>query len=148
MKARLRSLAVPVLAALFAAGCGDSDPVDPGNGDPAPDLSGTYTLVSIQGALTGGVSLGPAEGVTGTFTLSQTTAGDPAFGDYTVSLVLPPPTGAFQDEGTYQNDLDGFWAQAGVIQQGLGTYALVGPRLTVNVTDPIAATSTSLWQRQ
>ena len=146
MKVRLRSLAVPVLLALFATGCGDSDPVDPGNGDPAPDLSGTYTLVSIVGAITGGVQLGPAEGVTGTFTLTQTIAGDPASGTYTVALVLP--AGGFQDQGTYVNELDGFWSQAGDIQQGLGTYAVVGNTLTVNVTDPVVSASSSLWQRQ
>lgn len=146
MKAGLRSLGIAVLLGLFTMGCGDDDPVDPGSGDPAPDLSGTYTLISIVGVVTGGVELGPADGVTGTFTLTQTTAGDPAFGDYTVSLVLP--AGAFQDQGTYQNDLDGFWAQSGDLQQGLGTYAVVANRLTVNVTDPAVSASSSLWQKQ
>ena len=146
MKAGLRSLAIPLLLAPFIAGCGDDDPMDPGNGDPAPDLSGTYTLLAIQGVVTGGVELGPADGVTGTFTLTQTIAGDPASGTYTVSLVLP--SGAFQDQGTYQNDLDGFWAQSGELQQGLGTYAVVANRLTVNVTDPAISASSSLWQKQ
>jgi hypothetical protein len=146
MKVRLRTLAIPILATLFATGCSDSDPVDPGNNGPAPDLSGTYTLVSIVGAITGGVELGPAQGVTGTFTLTQTIAGDPASGTYTVSLVLP--AGAFQDQGTYENQEDGFWAQAGNVQQGLGTYAVVGNSLTVNVTDPIVSASSSLWMKQ
>ncbi|MDX1390636.1 MAG: hypothetical protein R3344_15710 [Acidobacteriota bacterium] len=146
MKVRLRSLAIPVLLGLFTMGCGDDDPVDPGNGDPAPDLSGTYTLISIVGVVTGGMELGPADGVTGTFTLTQTIAGDPASGTYEVSLVLPG--GAFQDEGTYQNELDGFWSQSGNLQQGLGTYAIVANRLTVNVTDPVTASSSSLWQKQ
>lgn len=146
MKSRLRSLAIPLLMALFITGCGDDDPMEPDNGDPAPDLSGTYTLVSIVGVVTGGMELGPADGVTGTFTLTQTTEGDPAFGDYTVSLVLP--AGAFQDQGTYQNDLDGFWQQSGDLQQGLGTYAVVGNTLTVNVTDPVTASSSSLWSKQ
>lgn len=147
MKVRLRSLLVPVLATLFVAGCGDDDNgTGPGNGAP-PDLSGTYSLVSIEGGLTGGVPVGPNEGVTGTFTLQQTTSqGTTAAGTFTVSLVLP--AGPFQDQGSYSVDSDGSWEQLGGVQQGSGTYSVVGSTLTVVVTDPAISASTSVWQKQ
>ena len=153
MKKRIRALFVPVIAAAFAvSACGEDDPM--GGGDtPPPDLSGTYDLVSFQSdLLTGGFTIGPAQGATGTFTLTQTaTSGDEASGTLTVNITVPDGMGGFTtlpDQGTFTVRSDGTWEQTGLLQQGSGTFSLVGGTLTVEVTEPATAVSTSVWQRQ
>lgn len=140
-----------LLLGLAVAGCGDDDPAGPNGGGPPPDLSGTYTLASFTSVLTGGITLTPPI-VTGTFTLTQTNvAGDEATGTLTLSLTVPDGTGGTQtinDGGTFTVRGDGTWEQTGSTVQGTGTFTLVGNALTVNVTSPAAAVSTSVWQRQ
>jgi hypothetical protein len=104
--------------------CSSDDPVDP---PVETDLSGAYVLDSVT---QGGVTLGPAEGATGTLTLTETR--------YTLSITVPSLTGPIttEDTGTYQTDGD-TWTQesdnAGGFQ-GVGTFTLVGGTLTVDVT--------------
>ena len=112
-----------VFAGLSTA-CSSDDPVDP---PVETDLSGAYVLDSVT---QGGVTLGPAEGATGTLTLTETR--------YTLSITVPSLTGPIttEDTGTYQTDGD-TWTQesdnAGGFQ-GVGTFTLVGGTLTVDVT--------------
>lgn len=116
-------LAMLVFAGLSTA-CSSDDPVDP---PVETDLSGAYVLDSVT---QGGVTLGPAEGATGTLTLTETR--------YTLSITVPSLTGPIttEDTGTYQTDGD-TWTQesdnAGGFQ-GVGTFTLVGGTLTVDVT--------------
>lgn len=151
MKARLRWAAVPMLAAFLVAGCGDDDMEGPEGGDPPPNLSGTYSLESFSSPLTGGQSVGPPV-VTGTFTLTQTAVqGGEATGTFTVDLLLPDGMGGqvpFQDQGTFTVRSDGTWEQSGQIQQGSGTFSLVGNTLTIVVSDPLQAAGTTVWLRQ
>ncbi|MDX1577333.1 MAG: hypothetical protein R3266_02570 [Gemmatimonadota bacterium] len=152
MKKGLRTMWIPLVAATFAwSACSDDDPV--GGGDvPPPDLSGTYTLVTFSSPLTGGVPLGPAQGVTGTFTLDQTNVdGDEATGTLSVTINVPDGMGGTNqivDQGTFTIRSDGSWEQSGQLNQATGTYDLQGNVLTVVVTQPAAAVSTSVWQRQ
>ena len=134
---------------LLAAGCGDDDPQGlGGNGNPPPDLSGTYSLVSFT---QGGITLTPPA-VSGTFTLTQTSSSaTEASGTLSVDITVPDGMGGFNnivDQGTFTVRSDGTWQQTGNIQQGSGTFTLVGNTLTVMVTEPLAAASTSVWQRQ
>ena len=147
MKKRLLTLLVPVVGATLAIGCGGGDTMDPE--PPAavgpPDLSGTYSLVSVT---QGGLTVGPP-GATGTFTLSQTSSsGDTASGTLTYSISIPAIGFMQDDEGTFTVKSDGSWAQTGQVAQALGTYTLAGNVLTVIVTEPLAAASTTVWQRQ
>lgn len=122
----LRAL-IPLTMLVFAGlstACSSDDPVDP---PVETDLSGAYVLDSVT---QGGVTLGPAEGATGTLTLTETR--------YTLSITVPSLTGPIttEDIGTYQTDGD-TWTQesdnAGGFQ-GVGTFTLVGGTLTVDVT--------------
>ena len=139
-------LALPALA----AGCdGDEAPMEPDNSP--PNLSGTYTLVSINAIVTGGVTATPPD-VSGTFTLTQTAvAGQEATGTLSMSLTLPDGLGGtadLVDEGTYISRTDGTWEQMGALVQAKGTYALVGNMLTVEATEPAINASTTVWRRE
>lgn len=123
------SLAAVASVALSASGCSNSTT------SPTVDLSGTYSLVSIQfppqPALTS-----PA--ATGTFTLTATT--------YTLQLTIQGQ-GTVNDNGTYS--LNGVnWSQSSTITgQATGTYSVSGNTLTVNATAQ-GVTSISVWQKQ
>jgi len=123
----LRALLPLAFVALvgIAGACGGDD--DEGTGPVETDLSGDYLLVSVT---QGGVTLGPAQGATGTLVVTQTR--------YTLSVTVPGPTGPIttEDTGTYQTD-GNTWTQesdnAGGFQ-GVGTFSLVGDILTIDVT--------------
>ncbi len=89
---------------------------------------------------------------TGTFTLTQTNVdGSEASGTLTVDITVPDGMGGtntVMDTGTFTVRGDGTWEQTGAIQQGSGTFTLVGNTLTVIVTSPAAAASTTIWTRQ
>lgn len=151
MRIRIRSILVPLLAVtLFAGNCDDEGPTTV---VPPPDLTGTYDLASIVGALlTGGVELTPTSvpPATGTMTVTQTSSsGSVATGTYQIDLLIAGnPTG---DAGTYTIDTsNGSWSQDSSTQgfQSVGTFTLSGSRLTVVVATPAAAASTSVWDRQ
>ena len=153
MKKRLLTLLVPVVVASLVAGCGDGtmDPEPPDTQGP-PDLSGSYTLVSLVGSITGGITLAPpvAEGM---FTLTQSSSsGDTGTGSLSVSITVTNPIDGsvfnLEDQGTFTVRADGSWEQTGVQQQALGTYQLAGNLLTVTVTEPATASGTTVWQRQ
>ena len=151
MRKRIRALlASVVVVALTVSACSEDDPM--GGGDPPPDLTGTYDLVSLSSALTGGFPLGPAQGVSGTFTLAQTSASDTeASGTLTVNIMAPDGQGGtitIQDQGTFTIRSDETWEQTGVQQQATGTFTLVGNTLTVVVDAPPTNVSTTVWQRQ
>ncbi|MDE2784653.1 MAG: hypothetical protein OXK77_16995 [Gemmatimonadota bacterium] len=136
--------------ALLMAGCGDEeDPVEPD--DAPPDLSGTYTLVSIVALVTGGTVMTPPD-ATGTFTLRQSTpVGQEASGTMTMDITIPDGLGGttdIVDTGTYTVRRDGTWEQAGNLVQARGTYTFVNNVLTVEVTEPPLNVSTTVWQRQ
>ncbi|MDH3731902.1 MAG: hypothetical protein OEU54_00150 [Gemmatimonadota bacterium] len=147
MKALLRNLIVPAVMAFAVAGCGGDDPIGPGNGGPPPDISGTYDIVSFT---QGGFTLTPPA-VSGTFTVGQTSSSDTeASGTISLDITVPDGMGGFTnivDAGTYTIRSNGSWEQD-TQQQALGTYSLVGNTLTVTVTEPAQAASTSVWQRQ
>ena len=120
----LLPLAVVALVGIAGA-CGGDD--DEGTGPVETNLSGDYLLVSVTQA---GVTLGPAQGATGTLVTTETR--------YTLNVTLPGPTGPVttEDTGTYQTDGIN-WTQesdnAGGFQ-GIGTFLQVGDFLTVDVT--------------
>ena len=73
-----------------------------------------------------------------------------ASGTTTLSIMLPDGLGGtatIEDQGTYVNRLDWTWEQAGTQVQGLGTYTLQGPLLTVEVTEPALNVSTTVWRK-
>lgn len=135
--------------ALLGAACGGEDPVEPDNAP--PDLTGTYSLVSIVALVTGGVEMSPPD-VTGTFTLQQSPpVGDQASGTMTMDITIPDGLGGttnIVDTGTFTVRTDGTWEQMGNLVQARGTYTLAGGRLTVEVTEPAINVSTTVWQRQ
>lgn len=140
----------PLLACVvLMAACGGEDPVEPDNAP--PDLTGTYSLVSIVALVTGGVEMSPPD-VTGTFTLQQSApVGDQASGTMTMDITIPDGLGGttdIVDTGTFTIRSDGTWEQMGNLVQARGTYTLVGGRLTVEVTEPPINVSTTVWQRQ
>lgn len=140
----------PLLAcALLGAACGGEDPVEPDNSP--PDLTGTYSLVSIVALVTGGVEMTPPD-VTGTFTLQQSApVGDQASGTMTMDITIPDGLGGttnIVDTGTFTVRTDGTWEQMGNLVQARGTYTLAAGRLTVEVTEPAINVSTTVWQRQ
>ncbi|WP_420463705.1 hypothetical protein [Candidatus Palauibacter sp.] len=155
MKKRLGILLIPVVAAGLVVGCGgDDDPVEPTTPavTPPPNLSGTYDLQSLTGVVTGNFPIGPPIAV-GTFTLMQNSAsGDTATGSLSLSLTVTDPRDGsvteIADQGMFTVRTDGSWEQTGQQQQALGTYTLAGNVLTVIVTEPAAAVSTTVWQRQ
>jgi len=120
----LLPLAAVALVGIASACGGDDDPTDPPQ---QTDLSGDYIMVSVT---QGGVTLGPAQGATGTLAVTQTR--------YTLSVTVPGPNGPIitEDTGTYETD-GNTWTQesdnaAGF--QGVGTFSLVGDILTIDVT--------------
>lgn len=140
----------PLLACvLLGVACGGEDPVEPDNAP--PDLTGTYSLVSIVALVTGGVEMTPPD-VTGTFTLQQSPpVGDQASGTMTMDVTIPDGLGGttnIVDTGTFTIRTDGTWEQMGSLVQARGTYTLAGGRLTVEVTEPAINVSTTVWQRQ
>jgi hypothetical protein len=87
---------------------------DDGTTDPPTrvDLSGNYTMVSIT---SGGITLTPAEGATGTL----------------------PGQEPFNDSGTYVALSDGSWGQESdnpILPQSTGTYVQNGNQVTVDST--------------
>lgn len=144
----LRAVAMAVVVGAFTlTGCGEDDPAGPGGGAAPPDLSGSYTLQSFT---QGGVTLTPPI-VMGTFDLTQTASTDTeASGTFDVDITVPDGQGGqnrIVDAGTYTVRSNGTFEQNGDDQQTVGTYTLVGPVLTVTVTDPPAAASVTVWQR-
>lgn len=147
MKKRLRTFCVPLVVATLVVGCGGGDTMDPEppSVEPPPNLSGTYDLQSV---MQGGITV-PAPPAMGTFVVSQTSSsGDTASGTLMYSISIPDFGVMLADEGTYTIRTDGSWEQSGTTGQALGTYTLAGNVLTVAVTEPLAAVSTTVWQRQ
>ena len=142
----------PLLVILLApAACGGEQPVEPEPERP-PDLTGSYTLESLQSVIaTGGQTLTPPD-VSGTLTAQQTSVtGGEASGTTELSLILPDGMGGtappLDDRGTYVNRLDGTWEQAGILLQGIGTYTFRNNVLTIEVTEPALNVSTTVWRR-
>ena len=151
MRKRLFRLCVPLIVATLVAGCGGGDDTmdpEPPAVQPPPNLSGTYDLETLTGALSGGLTVGPPA-VTGTFTLSQTSvSGDTATGSLALSIVAPSFSLMYEDQGTFAVRSNGSWEQTGETGQALGTFTLAGNVLTVIVTEPPAAVSTTVWRRR
>ena len=132
----LLPLAVVALVGIAGA-CGGDDEAPAGPVE--TDLSGDYLLVSIT---QGGVTIGPAQGATGTLVTTETR--------YTLSVTVPSATGPIttEDTGTYQTDGNS-WTQesdnAGGFQ-GVGTFSLVGDNLTIDVTTA-GVQVVSVWNR-
>ena len=154
MKKRLRTFCVPLVVATLVVGCGGGDTMDPEPPPAAgpPDVSGTYSLVSLSGVITMGATIGPPIAV-GTAMLSQNPgSGDSATGSMSMSLTFTNPLNGevteIADQGTFTLRTDGSWQFAGQAQQNIGTYTLAGNVLTVMVTEPPAAVATTVWQRQ
>ena len=147
MKKRLRRLCLPLVVATLVFGCGGDDTMDPEppSVEPPPNLSGTYGLQSVMQS---GITV-PAPPAMGTFVVSQTSSsGDMASGTMMYDISIPDFGVMLADEGTYTIRTDGSWEQSGSLGQALGTYTLAGNVLTVAVTEPPAAVSTTVWQRQ
>ncbi len=109
---------------------------------PPPDLTGTYFLESLVGMSTGGTRL-TRPTVSGTLELTQEApTGDYAMGNYDVDITTPALT--ITDEGTFTVRTDGNWRQTGEVS-GEGTYALSGDTLTLAITEPETAASTTVW---
>ena len=139
----------PAVVMLAAACGGEDDPVEPDNAP--PDLTGSYTLVSISALVTGGQVMTPPD-VTGTFSLQQSApVGDQASGTMAMDVRIPDGLGGttnIVDTGTYTVRSDGTWEQMGNLVQAKGTYTFIGNVLTVEVTEPAINVSTTVWQRQ
>lgn len=154
MKKRLLKLFVPVVVAAVVAGCGGDDMVEPEPPDTVgpPDVSGTYSLVSLTGVITQGATIGPPIAV-GTAMLTQNPGtGESATGSMSMTLTVTNPLNGevttIEDQGTFTLRTDGSWEFSGQLQQNIGTYTLAGNVLTVMVTEPPAAVATTIWQRQ
>ena len=132
-------------AVLFVAGC-EEEPVVPD--DTPPDLSGSYTIVSFTSGFAPGDTLTPPA-VSGSFTLEQTSVtGQEATGTLDLMVTIPDEA-TIENEGVYRNRFDGTWEQEfSTGFQALGTYTLQGNILTVLVTEPALAVSTTVWRRQ
>ncbi len=134
---------------VLATACGGEEPVEPDNAP--PDLTGTYSLVSINALVTGGQVMMPPD-VSGTFSLQQSApTGDQASGTMTMDVTIPDGLGGtanIVDTGTFTIWTDGTWEQMGNLVQARGTYTFVGNVLTVEVTEPAINVSTTVWQRQ
>ena len=133
---------VPVLVATFlAAGCGE-DPVKP---ETPPDLTGTYELLSLQYPNNPPATPPVA---TGTFTVEQTSVkGQEATGTFAMHVTITTPPIELTDSGSYSNRLDGTWEQSGTLQTR-GNYRFSNDSLTVVVTEPQLAVSTTIWKRR
>ena len=144
----LRRLCAPLVVATLVVGCGGGDdPMDPAPPavEPPPNLSGTYDLQSVtQSGLTVA-----APTAMGTSVISQTSSsGDSASGTLSYSVSIPSFGIMLADEGTFTIRTDGSWEQNGTEGQALGTFTLAGNVLTIIVTEPAAAVSTTVWRRQ
>ena len=148
MKRRLFAGSLPaLLVALLAmtAGCSDDDGNGGTNPPPDTDLSGTYTLVSVQQGGPDALECGPSLGCTGTLTLTATR--------YTLDLTTPDPDNPFadpitiEDTGTYTTS-GNEWTQTsdGNLPQSVGTYTLQGNTLTVAATSA-GILVTSVWNK-
>ncbi len=136
-------------AVLLVAGC-EEEPVEPD--ETPPDLTGSYTLVSFTSTFTAGETLVPPA-ASGSFALQQTgVVGQEATGTLDLMITFPSDTGpgtTLDNEGVYTNRFDGTWEQEFTTGfQALGTYALQGNVLTVVVTEPELAVSTTVWRKQ
>ena len=136
-------------ALLLVAGC-EEEPVEPD--DTPPDLTGSYTLVSFTSTFTAGDTLTPPA-ASGSFTLQQQSVlGQEASGTLDLMITFPSDTGpgtTIENEGVYTNRFDGTWEQEfSTGFQALGTYTLQGSILTVLVTEPELAVSTTVWRKQ
>ena len=135
---------VPALMAMsLAAGCGEE--IDDFEETP-PDLTGNYDLVSLKQSSFPPV--GPPV-ATGTFSVKQTSVmGQEASGTVSlkITIALTDPPTVIEDSGTYKNRFDGSWEQSGNLQTK-GSYTLANDTLTVMVTEPPAAVSTTVWKR-
>lgn len=150
----LRRLCAPLVVATLVAGCGGDDTMDPEPPDAAgpPNVTGTYSLVSLSGVITQGATIGPPIAV-GTAMLSQSSSsGNTATGSMSMLLTVTNPLNGevteLAEQGTFTLRTDGSWEFAGQAQQNIGTYTLAGNVLTVMVTEPPAAAATTVWQRQ
>ncbi|MXX68124.1 MAG: hypothetical protein F4Y74_04105 [Gemmatimonadales bacterium] len=109
---------------------------------PPPDLTGTYFLESLVGTSTGGTQL-TRPTVSGTLELMQEMpSGDSAMGNYEVDITTPALT--ITDEGTFTVRTGGSWRQTGQVS-GEGTFAISGDTLTLAITEPETAASTTVW---
>ena len=131
--------------AMIAAAAGDAQDtarITVESPRPPPDLGGTYTLESIAGTATGGVEL-TQPAVSGALELTQDApSGASATGRYDVTVTTPAATIA--GRGTYTVDADGSWEQTGQVS-GEGSYAVSGDSLTIVITEPATAASTTVW---
>lgn len=139
-RSSLRTLSVVAIVGLvgLTGACSSDD--DQGTDPPEPvDLSGNYVMVSVT---QGGVTLGPAQGATGTLALTDTR--------YTLSVTVPGPNGptTTEDTGTYETDGNTWTQESDNAQgfQGVGTFSLVGDILTVDVTTA-GVQVVSVWDR-
>ena len=144
-----RMVATVFTAVLLAAACGE-EPVEPD--ETPPDLSGSYTLVSFTSTFTAGDTLTPPA-ADGSFTLVQTSVLEQeAMGTLDLFIMFPDESGpgtTLENEGVYTNRFDGSWEQEfSTGFQALGTYTLQNNILTVVVTEPALAVSTTVWRRQ
>ena len=109
---------------------------------PPPDLTGTYVLESLVGVSTGGTLL-TRPTVSGTLELTQEApSGASATGSYEVDITTPALT--ITDEGAFTVRSDGSWRQTGQVS-GEGSYAISGDTLTLDITEPATAASTTVW---
>lgn len=148
MKRRLFAGSLPALLVAWlamTAGCSDDDGNGGTNPPPGTDLSGTYTLVSVQQGA-GTPQCGPSLGCTGTLTLTATR--------YTLELTTPDPDDplgsppiTIVDTGTYTTS-GNEWTQTsdGNLPQSVGTYTLQGNTLTVAATSA-GILVTSVWNK-
>lgn len=140
---RVRSAVVPTLVAMvLAMGCGEGS-IEPD--ETPPDLTGTYQLVSLQYP-----NQPPATppNATGTFAVRQTAVeGQEANGTVVLKIAIVDPAITIDDQGTYKNRYDGSWEQRSEQLQTKGTYTLSNDTLTVMVTEPALAVSTTVWRR-
>ncbi len=140
------------LASLGVLGCGDdTQTMEPPEGP--PDLSGSYQLQSFWSQLLSGGDTLTAPEVTGSFTVSQTsTTSSEAKGTFSFDIKVPAGKSGqvteLVDAGTYAVRVDGTWEQDGALGQSVGTYSLDGTTLTVRVTQPALAVSTTVWRKQ
>ncbi len=136
-------------AVLLVVAC-EEEPVEPD--DTPPDLTGSYTLVSFTSTFTLGDTLTPPA-ADGSFALAQTSVvGQEAMGTLDLFIMFPSETGpgtTLENEGVYTNRFDGTWEQEFTTGfQSLGTYTLQNNILTVVVTEPELAVSTTVWRKQ
>lgn len=150
LHSRLAPLPPILVTLLTLAACAGGDETVAPDPERPPDLTGTYTLLSLSAIVTGGQTLSSPD-VSGFFSVQQTAVTGPeASGTTMISITLPDGLGGtatLEDQGTYVNRLDGTWEQAGILLQGLGTYTLQGDILTVEVTEPALNVSTTVWRK-